>query len=61
MAWILFGALLLSAAFFLMVLRQILRTEERLRKLVLDTETRISKRYRAKLIPPQAQVPEDEE
>jgi hypothetical protein len=52
-AWILFGALLLSAAFFLMVLRQILRTEERLRHLVLETETRISKRYRTKLIPPQ--------
>ena len=61
MAWILFGALLLSAAFFLMVLRQILRTEERLRLLVLDTETRISKRYRARLIPPQSQLPEVQE
>ena len=59
MAWILFGALLLSAAFFLIVLRQILRTEERLRTLVLDTEMRISKRYRAKLVPPQ--TPEAEE
>ena len=61
MAWILLGALLLSATFFLMVFRQILRTEERLRHLVMDTETRISKRYRAKLIPPQSQVPEAEE
>ena len=59
MAWILFGALLLSAAFFLMILRQILRTEERLRLLVMDTETRISKRYRTKLIPPQNQEPEE--
>ncbi len=53
MAWILLGALVLSATFFLMVFRQILRTEERLRTLVLHTETRISKRYGAKLIPPQ--------
>ncbi|HXP91281.1 MAG TPA: hypothetical protein VN931_10165 [Fibrobacteria bacterium] len=52
MAWILFGALLLSAAFFLMILRQVLRSEERLRKLVLHTESRISKRYHAKLVPP---------
>jgi len=59
MAWILFGALLLSAAFFLMILRQILRTEERLRLLVMDTETRISKRYKTKLIPPQNQEPEE--
>lgn len=55
MAWILLGALVVSAAFFLMLLRQILRTEERLRILVQDTETRISKRYRTKLVPPQAQ------
>ena len=59
MAWILFGALLLSAAFFLMILRQILRTEERLRILVMDTEARISKRYHTKLIPPQNQEPEE--
>ena len=52
MAWILFGALLLSAIFFLMILRQVLRSEERLRKLVLHTESRISKRYHAKLVPP---------
>jgi len=52
MAWILFGALLLSAAFFLMVLRQVLRSEERLRLLVVRTESRISKRYHAKLVPP---------
>jgi hypothetical protein len=52
MAWILFGALLLSAIFFLMILRQVLRSEERLRKLVVHTESRISKRYHAKLVPP---------
>lgn len=54
MAWILFGALLVSGTFFLMVLRQILRTEERLRGIVVRNETRISKRYRAKLVPPEA-------
>jgi hypothetical protein len=52
MAWILLGALLLSAAFFLMILRQVLRSEERLRRLVVHTESRISKRYHAKLVPP---------
>ena len=52
MAWILVGALLLSGAFFAMVLKQVLRTEERLRDLVVRDETRISQRYKAKLVPP---------
>ena len=53
MAWILLGALLVSGTFFLMVLRQIQRTEERLRGLVVRNETRISKRYRVKIVPPE--------
>jgi Mg2+/citrate symporter len=52
MAWILLGALIVSGIFFLMVLKQVLGTEERLRLLVVESETRISKRYNAKLVPP---------
>jgi len=52
MAWILLGALVVSGTFFAMILRQVLRIEERLRKVVMKSEARVSKRYRAKLVLP---------
>jgi hypothetical protein len=52
MAWILLGALIVSGIFFLMVLKQVLGTEERLRLLVVSNEARLSRRYRARLVPP---------
>jgi hypothetical protein len=52
MAWILVGALLVSGTFFLMVLRQVLRTEERLRGIVVRNEARLSQRYKARLLVP---------
>lgn len=61
MAWILFGALLVSGAFFAMILRQVLRIEERLRKVVMRSEARVSRRYRAKLVLPKEDGEEDEE
>lgn len=52
MAWIILGALVVSATFYLMVFRQVSRSEERLRGLVVKTEARISRRFRAKLVAP---------
>ena len=52
MAWILLGALVISGTFFAMILRQVLRVEERLRKVVMRSEARVSRRYRAKLVVP---------
>lgn len=52
MVWILLGTLIVSVAFFLMVFRQISRTEERLRTLVVQAESRISRKYGAKLVIP---------
>ncbi|MBK8802987.1 MAG: hypothetical protein IPN71_13225 [Fibrobacteres bacterium] len=52
MAWIILGALVASASFYLMVLRQVSRSEERLRALVVRTEARISRRFKAKLVAP---------
>lgn len=62
MVWILLATLVVSIAFFLVVFRQVSRTEERLRKLVVQTESRISKKYGAKLVPPgKGEDTEDEE
>jgi hypothetical protein len=55
-AWILLGALVVSGTFFLMVLRQVLQSEERLRVLVMRNEARIARRFHAKMV-----VPGDEE
>jgi hypothetical protein len=52
LVWILLATLVVSIAFFLIVFRQVSRTEERLRMLVVKTESRISKKYGAKLVPP---------
>jgi hypothetical protein len=62
LVWILLATLVVSIAFFLMVFRQVSRTEERLRKLVVQTESRISRKYGAKLVPPgKGETQEDEE
>lgn len=61
MAWIVLGALVVSAAFYLMVLRQVSRCEERLRSLVVSTEARLSRRYKAKLVAPRGEGDEVEE
>lgn len=61
MVWILLGTLLVSIVFFLMVFRQVSRTEERLRNLVVQTESRISKKYGAKLVVPGQSEATDEE
>ncbi len=53
MVWILLAALVVSGSFFLMVFRQVSRTEERLRKLVVHAETRISRKYGARLVWPE--------
>lgn len=52
MVWILLGTLVVSSAFFLMVFRQVSRTEERLREMVVKAESRISRKYGARLVPP---------
>jgi hypothetical protein len=52
LVWILLATLIVSAIFFLMVFRQASRAEERLRLLVVKLEGRISRRYGAKLVPP---------
>jgi len=52
LVWILLATLVVSITFFLMVFRQVSRTEERLRMLVVKTESRISRKYGAKLVPP---------
>lgn len=59
MVWILLATLVVSIAFFLMVFRQVSRTEERLRHLVISTESRISKKYGAKLVPPGRNDPDE--
>ena len=61
MAWIVFGALVVSATFYLMVLRQVSRCEERLRALVISTESLVARRYKAKLVAPASGDDEDEE
>ncbi|HNY30491.1 MAG TPA: hypothetical protein PKO15_06355 [Fibrobacteria bacterium] len=61
MAWIVLGALIVSAAFYLMVLRQVLRCEERLRAMVVSTESAMARRYKAKLVAPPSQDEEGEE
>lgn len=61
MAWILLGALVVSGTFFAMILRQVLRIEERLRNVVMRSEARVSRRYRAKLVVPQEGGEEEEE
>ena len=57
MAWIVLGVLVVTAVFLLMVFRQVSRSEERLRSLVIRTEARLSKRYRAKLVAPAEDQP----
>lgn len=52
MVWILLATLLISMVFFLIVFRQVSRTEERLRLMVVQVESRISRKYGAKLVPP---------
>ncbi len=52
MVWILLGTLVVSVAFFLTIFRQVSRTEERLRLMVVRTESKISQKYGAKLVPP---------
>lgn len=52
MAWILFGALLLAIAFFVVVFAQVLSIESRLRKLVVSTESRLALVYGLRLTPP---------
>ncbi|MBK9576097.1 MAG: hypothetical protein IPK50_23220 [Fibrobacterota bacterium] len=52
MAWIILGALVVSASFYLMVFRQVSRSEERLRAMVIANEARISRRFKAKLVAP---------
>lgn len=62
MVWILLATLVVSITFFLMVFRQVSRTEEQLRMLVVKLESRISKKYGAKLVPPgSSESPEDDE
>lgn len=61
MVWILLGTLVVSVVFFLMVFRQVSRAEERLRTLVVQTESRISRKYGAKLVIPGQADPSDED
>lgn len=58
MIWILLGTLILAGTFFVMALVQILSIESRLRHLVVETEERISSRYKVLLLPPGASIPE---
>jgi len=60
LVWILLGTLIVSAIFFLMVFRQVSRAEERLRSIVVRLESRISRRYGAKLVPPDKAGSEEE-
>lgn len=52
MVWILFGTLVVAGAFFLVSFAQVLGIESRLRKLVIETEGRLSLVYNVKLVPP---------
>lgn len=61
MAWIVLGALVVSATFYLMVLRQVSRCEERLRSLVVSTESLLARRYKARLVAPNSEEGGDEE
>lgn len=52
MAWILLGAVLFAAAFFLLVFQQVVRVEARLRGMVVASEERLARAYRARLVIP---------
>ena len=58
MIWILLGTLILAGTFFVMALVQILSIESRLRHLVVETEGRVASRYKVRLLPPGASLPE---
>jgi hypothetical protein len=52
LVWILFGTLVLAGAFFVVCFAQALGVEARLRRLVVETEGRISHSYSLRLVPP---------
>jgi len=52
LVWILFGTLVLAGAFFVVCFAQALGVEARLRRLVVETEGRISHTYSLRLVPP---------
>ena len=61
MVWILLATLMVAVVFFLMLFRQVSRTEEKLRTLVVKTEARISRKYGAKLVVPNGEEPDEED
>lgn len=58
MVWILFGTLVLAAAFFIVSFAQVLGIESRLRHLVVETEGRLARTYNVRLVPPGTAAPD---
>lgn len=52
MVWILFGTLIVAFGFFVLAFAQILSIEQRLRRLVVATESRLANVYGLRLTPP---------
>lgn len=59
--WILLGALIIAAAFFVQAFAQVLSIESRLRHLVVETEERLVRVYKIRMIPPGWKPPEEEQ